>query len=150
MSPKKQERRRIGTILIEDGLITQDQLDQALDLQKTMALPIGEVLVSQGFINPSQLASALGRQLKIPYIPLSKYAHNPDAAKWVGRNFCEKYLVVPFDGDEKFFYISVANPIDRNPIDTLQSLLRKKIFTFIATPDEIKKMIDQVYSGIQP
>ncbi len=148
MVPKKHERRRIGSILIEDGLITQDHLDQALELQKTMAMPIGEVLIQQGFINASQLASALGRQLKIPYIPLAKYSHNPDAAKWVGRNFCEKYLVVPFDGDDKFFYISVANPLDRNPIDTLQSLIKKKIFTFIATPDEIKKMIDQVYSKI--
>lgn len=148
MTTKKPERRRIGTILIEDGLITQDHLEQALDLQKTLALPIGEVLIHQGFINASQLASALGRQLKMPYIPLSKFAHNPDAAKWVGRNFCEKYLIVPFDGDEKFFYISMANPLDRNPIETLQTLLKKKIFTFIATPDEIKKMIDQVYSKI--
>lgn len=146
MAPKKYERRRIGTILIEDGLITQEQLDQALDMQKTMPNPVGEILVSQGFINSNQLASALGRQLKIPYIPLSKYSHNPEVVKWIGRNFCEKYLVAPFDGDEKFLYISVSNPLDRNPIDTLQSLLKKKIFMFIATPDEIRKMIEQIYS----
>ena len=142
MEIRKQERRRIGAILIEDGAITQDQLDQALDLQKTIPKPIGEVLISQGIINPVQLASALGRQLKIPYIPLLKYSCNPEAIKWVGKNFCEKYMVVPFDGDEKYFYMSVANPLDRNPIDTLQALIRKKIFTFIATPEEITKTIE--------
>lgn len=145
MAPKKFERRRIGSILIEDGLITQEQLDQALDMQSSMAKPVGEILISLGFINSTQLASALGRQLKIPYIPLTKYAHNLDAAKWVGKNFCEKYSLVPFDGDEKYFYVSVSNPLDRNPIDTLQTLVKKKIFMFIATPEEIQKMIEQVY-----
>ncbi len=146
MEPKKPERRRLGAMLIEDGVITQEQLDRALDLQKTIAKPVGELLISQGFINPTQLASALGRQLKIPYIPLLKYACNPDAAKWVGKNFCLKYMVVPFDGDDKVFYISVANPLDKNPIDTLQALLKKKIFMFIATPEEIVKTIEQIYA----
>ena len=145
MEKIKQERRRLGSILIEDGSISQAQLDQALDLQKTMAKPVGEILVSQGFITPNQLTSALGRQLKIPYVPLLKYSHNPDAAKWIGKNFCLKYMVVPFDGDDKNFYLSVANPLDKNPIDTLQVLLKKKIFTFIATPEEIQKMIEIVY-----
>ena len=141
----KPQRRRIGSILIEDGDITQEQLDQALELQRTLAKPVGEVLVSQGFITATQLVSALGRQLKIPYIPLLKYSHNPDAAKWVGKNFCLKYTLVPFDGDDKVFFVSMANPLDHNPIDTLQALLKKKIYTFIATPDEIEKMIKLVY-----
>ncbi len=145
MNKVKNERRRLGAILIEDGTITQDQLDQALDLQRTIPKPVGEILVSQGFINSVQLTSALGRQLKIPYIPLLRYSHNPDAAKWVGKNFCLKYIVVPFDGDDKNFYISCANPLDKNPIETLQALIKKRIFTFIATPEEIIKMIEQVY-----
>lgn len=145
MEKPKKERRRIGAILIEDGAITQQQLDLALDLQMTVGKPVGEVLISQGFINSTQLTSALGRQLKIPYIPLLKYSHNPDAAKWVGKNFCLKYMVVPFDGDDKTFFISVANPLDQNPIDALQSLVKKKIFTFIATAEEIQKMIEVVY-----
>src|SRR4051812_29497945 len=99
MERKKPERRRLGAILIEDGAITREQLDQALDLQKTVAKPVGELLISQGFINPTQLSSALARQLKIPYIPLLKYSHNPDVTKWVGKAFCIKYTVVPFDGD---------------------------------------------------
>lgn len=146
MSAKKPERKRIGAILIEDGSITQDQLDQALDLQKTVAKPVGEILISQGFINAVQLASALGRQLKMPYIPLLKYSHNPEAAKWVGRDFCQKYTLVPFDGDDKSIYISVSNPLDRNPIDSLQTFLKKKIFIFISTPDEIVKMTELVYA----
>ncbi len=145
MQKPKNERRRLGAILIEDGAITQDQLDQALDMQKTITKPVGEILISQGFINSTQLTSALGRQLKIPYMPLLRYSHNPDAAKWVGKNFCLKYMVVPFDGDEKNFYISVANPLDKNPIETLQALIKKRIFTFIATPEEIEKMIALVY-----
>ena len=145
MQYNKSPRKRLGSILIEDGLITHEQLDQALEFQKTLTKPIGEVLVTQGFITTTQLTSALGRQLKIPYIPLLKYAHNPNAAKWVGKNFCLKYTLVPFDGDEKSFYVSVSNPLDKNPIETLQVLLNRRIFTFIATPDEIIQMIKLVY-----
>lgn len=146
MEQKKPERRRIGAILIDDGLLTLEQLNLALEAQKATGKPLGETLIAQGYIDDKQLASALGRQLKIPYIPLLKYSHNPEAAKWVGRDFCVKYTLVPFDGDEKTFYVSMANPLDRNPIDSLQTFLKKRICTFIGTPDEIRKTIDMLYS----
>ncbi len=142
---KKTERKKIGVILLEDGAITQAQLDQALEMQKTSTKPLGEVLIQEGMINEKQLISVLGRQLKIPYLPILKYTHNPEASKWVGKNFCQKYNLVPFDGDERVFYISMANPLDRNPINSLQVLLKKKIFVFIATSEEIHKMIELVY-----
>ncbi len=145
MENKKTTKRRIGAILIEDGVISQEQLSAAIDMQITVKKPLGEVLVSQGVINMVQLTSILGRQLKIPYMPILRYSCNSDVAKWVGRTFCLKYCLVPFDGDDKTLYVAVSNPIDLNPIDSLRILLKKRIFIFIATPDEINKLITVMY-----
>ena len=94
-------RKRIGEILIEEGLLSKENLEEALNHQKKEGGLIGQLLLRLGYISEPQLIAALGKQLSIPYLPLENYSLNTEALENFDEEFLRRNVMTVFDQDEK-------------------------------------------------
>ncbi len=143
MNPKI--KRKIGEILIEDGLLSKAQLEEALACQKEKGGLIGKILIEKKFVDEESLVGALGKQFKVPYIPLKSYAINPDMAGMLSADFCHENTVVAFDCDAKKVYVAVADPMSDAAVEKIRSLTGRVPQVFLARISEILNAIYFIY-----
>ena len=86
---------RIGDLLMREGLITREQLDKALQEQRTNGTRVGYNLVKLGFIQETELTKQLARQYRMPAVDLSKFEVDPRIAKLIPSELATKHLVLP-------------------------------------------------------
>lgn len=133
--------RKIGEILIEDGLLSQNQLNEALAWQSEKGGLLGQILVTKKFLEEDHLVSALGKQFKIPYIPLKNYSLNPDMANLLKADFCHQNLLVAFDCDSKRIYLAVGDPNEK-AIEQVKALTGLLPQVFLS---KISEILDAIY-----
>ncbi|HNX68764.1 MAG TPA: hypothetical protein PLL75_07335 [Candidatus Omnitrophota bacterium] len=143
MSPRI--KRRIGEILIEDGLLTQAKLEEALAHQKEKGGLIGQILVELKFVDEDTLISALGKQYKIPYLPLKNYSINPDMAEILKADFCHENTLVAFDCDSKKVFVAVGDPHNMEAVEKIQTLTERVPQVFLSKISEILNAIYFLY-----
>jgi type IV pilus assembly protein PilB len=136
---------KIGEILIEVGLLSKAQLGEALAIQKEKGGMIGEIFVRKQFIDEESLVGALGKQFKVPYIPLKNYAINPDMADVLTADFCHAHTTVAFDCDQKKVYIAIANPASGTVIEEIRTLTGRTPQVFLGKVSEILNAIYFIY-----
>jgi hypothetical protein len=138
-------KQRVGEILIEDGLLSPAQLQEALDFQKEKGGLIGQILVDKKYVSEDNLISALGKQYKMPYIPLKNYAINPDMAQMLQADFCHENLLVAFDCDHKRIHVAVADPLNDAAIEKIKTLTGRIPQVFLSKISEILNAIYFLY-----
>ncbi|MBI4710999.1 MAG: hypothetical protein HY767_00835 [Candidatus Omnitrophica bacterium] len=143
MTPKT--KRRIGEILIEDGLLSKAQLEEALAWQKEKGGVIGRILIEKNFVDEESLIGALGKQFKVPYIPLKNYAINPDMAGMLTSEFCHTNTVVAFDCDHKKVYVALADPMNDAVVEKIRTMTGRIPQVFISRLSEILNAIYFIY-----
>lgn len=139
------EHRKIGEILIEDGLLTHEQLQQTLAIQKEKGGLVGRILVDMKFVSEEDLISALGKQYKIPYMPLKNYAINPDMANILKSDFCHENFLVAFDCDAKRIYIAIADPGNLPVIENIKTMTGRNPQVFLSRVSEILNALYFLY-----
>jgi type IV pilus assembly protein PilB len=135
----------IGEILIEDGLLSKAQLEEALVFQKEKGGLIGQILIDKKFLDEESLIGALGKQFKVPYIPLKNYAINPDMSGILSANFCHENMAVAFDCDHKKVYVAVADPMNSAAVEKIRTLTGRIPQVFLARISEILNAIYFIY-----
>jgi type IV pilus assembly protein PilB len=138
-------KRRIGEILIEDGLLTKPQLEEALAHQKEKGGLIGKILIEKNFVEEESLISALSKQFKIPYLSLKNYSINPDMAEVLKSDFCHENMLVAFDCDPKKIYIAVADPMNDAAAEKVKALTGRIPQVFLSRIPEILNAIYFIY-----
>ena len=143
MAPKI--KRKIGEILIEDGLLSKVQLEEALAQQNEKGGLLGSILIEKHFVGEESLVSALGKQFKIPYLPLKSYSINPDMAEILPAAFCHENQAVAFDCDHKKVYVAVADPMNEAAIEKIKTLTGRIPQVFLSRISEILNAIYFIY-----
>ncbi|OGX12517.1 MAG: hypothetical protein A2351_03530 [Omnitrophica bacterium RIFOXYB12_FULL_50_7] len=138
-------KRRLGEILIEEGLLSKAQLEEALAFQKEKGGLIGKILIDKRFVEEESLIGALGKQFKVPYIPLKNYAINPDMSGMLSANFCHENMAVAFDCDAKKVYVAVADPMNDAVVEKIRSMTGRIPQVFLAKISEILNTIFFIY-----
>ncbi len=136
---------RLGDLLIDAGVITQEQLGQALANQKITKRRLGDELVQSGIITERQVVDALTMQLGIDFIDLTTTEINPDMTKLVPKNLAKRYSVVPVRtrGDE--LYLAMSDPLNFIATEEVRAASRKRIVPMIAMQSGIDHAISQLY-----
>ncbi|MFH1259403.1 MAG: type IV-A pilus assembly ATPase PilB [Elusimicrobiota bacterium] len=140
-------KKKLGAILIEVGLITPQQLDQALAAQKKQGGKLGQVLIQMGFIAEEVLLGFLGRQCGVNFVKLSDYGEiTRDAVKLVPENIARHQLIIPIACEGNLLTVAMANPLNVFVIDDLRLMTGKEMQVVLASEQEIKNAIDKIYS----
>lgn len=143
---------RLGEILLKQNLISEEQLNKAIQAQKKEKGRIGETLVKMGFISEEDMAAALGTQLVIPYyssenVELLKPQSDQTLYKTVPPDFAKKNLVLPLSKTLNSLTCAVSDPLDLLMLDNLRMVTGCEINLVIATPTALKKAINDFYFG---
>ena len=146
-------RLKLGEILIQQGLITEDQLKKAIDKQKTDKGRIGEILVGLGIITEEDIAAALGTQLGIPFYAsdspelLNPKPEDQSLEELVPADFAVKNNILPLSKTLNSLTCAVDDPLDLLLLDNLRQLTGCEINLVIATASAIQKAVNQFYYG---
>lgn len=136
---------RLGDLLVDAGVITEDQLMSALKSQKESKRRLGDELIQTGVITERQLIDALMMQLGIDYVDLSTTEIPPEMAQILPKNIAKKHSVVPIRtrGDE--LYLAMADPLNFIASEEVRSATRKRVVPVIATQSGIDRAISALY-----
>lgn len=139
------KRKKIGQLLIEAGHIGEKELNIALTEQKKRAKRIGQVLVELGYLSEDKLLPVLGKQLKVPFVDLSKTEISPDVLKMVPEKICRKHNLVPISFDGKNLMIGMADPLQVFIIDEIQFQNQCEVIRAICSENQINDATDRLY-----
>jgi type IV pilus assembly protein PilB len=143
---------KIGDILLQQGLITEEQLRKVLEVQRTERGRVGEILVKLGFVSEENMTSALGLQLGIPFYSSSnpellQPSMNQGLDKLVTADFAKKNNIIPLKRNANTLTCAVADPLDLFMIDNLRRVTGCEINLVLASPTAIKKAMAAFYFG---
>lgn len=147
MSKKPLTNQRIGNILIEQGLITPQQLEEVLKMQSAgNKKRIGEILVELGTISREELFEVLQYIYETEYIDLSTYVIDPEVISLIPEKIALQYRLIPLSINDNELVVAMANPLDVYAIDFVRGHTKiKKIKTMLAAEDDILSAINSYY-----
>ncbi|MBI3830397.1 MAG: Flp pilus assembly complex ATPase component TadA [Planctomycetes bacterium] len=139
------ERKLIGAILIEMGVLDEATLQQGLEQQREKGVPIGQILIEMGVISEEDLLSALATQHDMPPVDLRNVQIAPEVIQMVSVSMAQMYQIVPIEFDGGELRVAMADPRNVNALDDLRFILNCNISGAVASPQQIKDAIDHYY-----
>ena len=139
--------RRLGDLLVADGLLTAEQLKKALAEQKGSPEKIGSVLVRLNFVNEDQLIGFLSRQYGVPSITLAQLDIESDVLKLVPAPIARKYEVIPVRKMGNSLALAMADPTNVFALDDISFMTNLQVLPLVASQTSIKKAIDRNYES---
>lgn len=140
--------KRLGEMLVETGIITSEQLQEALEEQKKSGGRLGQNLMALGYITEDVMAAFVGKQLGISYVSLSEYGEiSGDVTKVVPENICRHQTLVPISLEENVLTIAMADPLNVFTVDDLRVMTGYEIKVVISSEAEIKSAIEKYYGN---
>ena len=139
------ESELIGQLLIQRGLLTIGQLEQALIEQEKSGGLIGSILIKSGLIEEETFYNILSEQLGVKYLKLKNAKITPATIEAIPAKFATHYKLIPIDISEDTITVATSDPLDIHTLDDLQLLLKKEIKTVLASEREIVDAIKKHY-----
>ncbi|WP_442595264.1 GspE/PulE family protein [Neobacillus sp. D3-1R] len=139
-----QIRKRLGDLLVESGLISEEQLQGTLK-EKLPNQRLGDALLERGYITELQLIEVLEFQLGIPHISLYRYPFDTSLFSLVPKEVARRNILIPLRKEGEKLFVAMSDPMDFYTIDDLRLTTGFHIETAIATKDDILKAINKYY-----
>ncbi len=140
-------QKHLGEILIDNKLITPQNLEQALGVQKEKGGLIGQILVSMGFTTEVAIAQALTVQYGFPFLPLGGYEIDKEVAKSIPENVAKQYGLVAVDRVGQVLTVAMSNPLNEQAVEDIEMVTHFKIQLFVSTATDINDAIKRCYSA---
>ncbi len=142
---RSQKRVRLGDLLVEAGLITEGQLNLALQEQKHTGKKIGRVLVDMGLVPENKLLGTLSNHLKIPFIELRQFQLNNDVMQRLDESIARRFRCLLLADNNDGLLLAMADPLDLMAIDEVEKRLKKTVKPAIVRESELLATLDSVY-----
>ncbi|MBN3038658.1 MAG: Flp pilus assembly complex ATPase component TadA [Candidatus Omnitrophica bacterium] len=139
-------KEQLINILVENKLLTAEQLEEALKIQKQKGGRLSNILVSLKFIKEKDLMLALSKSLNIPPINLAKLDIKPEAIKSIPEHVARHYQLIPIAKMSSSLTVAVSDPLNIFALDDIRALTNYKIKTVLSTEEDIKEAIRKYYA----
>jgi MSHA biogenesis protein MshE len=139
------EKVRLGDLLVQQKLISLDQLQFALEQQKRSGRKLGRVLVDNAFVSEDQISEAIAKQLNIPYINLKYYNVNLEIVRRLPENQARRFRAVVLEERNGMLLVGMADPTDLFSFDEIARVLKRDIDVAVVTEGQLLETIDRVY-----
>ena len=139
------EKVRLGEILVQQKLLSEEQLGMALAEQKRSGRKLGRVFVEHGFVTEEQISGALARQLNIPYINLKFYQINTDLVRLLPETQARRFRALVLEDRKGTMLVGLSDPTDLFAYDEISRLLKQTIELAVVNETEVLAAIDRIY-----
>ena len=141
MATPRGPKKPLGQILFEKGLIKQEQLDEALKVQKNTTEQIGRILVELGSVTEKDVLRAHAEQLGIPFLELDRTSVDEDVAKAIPQSVVQRYNAVPIRRSGNRLTVAMADPTNVFALDDIRLITGYEIDPMLAAPDDINALL---------
>jgi type IV pilus assembly protein PilB len=138
---------RLGETLLRDGLLSREQLTQALAEQKASKQRLGYVLVKLGLVPELEITKVLARQFRMPAVDLSRFEVDPKILKLVPGDMAAKGVVLPLKREGRTLTVAMADPSDMGLLEDLKFITRFDLFPVIAGEFTLRALIEKHYQS---
>lgn len=142
-------KKKLGEILLEAGIITQDQLNDALEYQRMWGHKLGTALVAKGFITEDVLLRVLGSTLKLPIVDIARIRVPLDVIRIVPSHLAEKYDLIPIavetKGGRQTLIVAMSDPLNLEAVDELKFTTGYNIRPVLSTISGVTEAMRKYY-----
>ena len=143
---KKIIQKQLGELLIESKMISSQQLEEALKIQKERGtILLGQILVERGHTTEEAIALALTSQYGLPYLSLGGYEIDPEIVKLIPEEMARRHGVIAVDKIGSFLTVAMSNPLNAKAIEEVESLTGLKMQIFVSTSSDVNQIIDRTF-----
>ena len=139
--------RQLGQILVDDGLITAQQLDEATARHQAEKISLGRVLIEAGHVTERDLVRALASQIGIPFVDLSEYEIDARAATLISDTMAKRYTALPIGFQSGKLVVAMSDPANVLALDDIRTITGEDLTPVVATRDDVLDAIKR-YSGM--
>ncbi len=136
---------RLGDVLLQQRLISQDQLQQTLDLQRKTGKKMGRLLIESGIITEEGLANGLARQLRIPYVNLKTFPFRAELVKLLPESAARRFRALVLEDKDNRLLVAFADPLDLFAFDEVGRLTKRNIAMAVAPETQLTLAFDRLY-----
>ena len=143
------QKKSIGDVFVSSGLITEEQLQEALEKQQQLggSEKIGDVIVTMGLITEKEKVRCLGDVWGFQYVDLSEQTVDPEAVKCISQDLARRYKIIPLSRQNGTLTLAMKNPLDVFAIDEVRLVTGLEIEPVIATEEDIVAAVMQNYGS---
>jgi hypothetical protein len=146
----KLTKKRLGEILVHEGLVSEDQVAEALRCQATSGELLGELLVKLGYVSEQDIALTLANQFGLPYIDASRYYVSREIAEGFGIETLLAHRYVPLDRIGRILIVAVSGPIEEKVFEEVEKRTKCQIFLYVSTVSQVLQALKSGFQGAGP
>ncbi len=139
------EKIRLGEILLQQKLLTAENLTAALEEQKRSGRKLGRIFIDAGYVTEEQIGSALARQLQVPYINLKHFNIRPEVATRLPETLARRFRAIVLEDSGAFYRVGMADPTDLFAYDEINRVLKRDIQLAVVGESLLLQTIDRLY-----
>ncbi len=138
---------RLGELLLKENLITEEQLKQALEFQRSNGLKLGSALIKLGLVSEEDIAMILSKQLGYPSINISKFEVEPDVLSLIPADLARKYTLLPLHRMGHILTVAMADPTNLTAIEDIRFKTELNVQPVVAPETPLKMAIEKYYGS---
>ena len=135
----------LGALLIDEGLLTDAQLDAAVAEQTRTGKPLGRLLIESGTISEAELVRTLARQVGLEFVDLGDRMIDGSVAGLVNESLARRYQAIPIGWEDGKLLVAMADPSNVFAVDDIRALAGSEVRTVVATASQILETIDHLF-----
>ena len=144
-APGRPEKLRLGDVLVQQRLISQEQLQQTLELQRQTGKKVGRLLIETGIITEELLANGLARQLRIPFVNLKTFPFRADVVRLLPESAARRFRALVLEDKGDNLLVALGDPLDLFAFDELTRLLKRPIAIAAVPESHLALAFDRLY-----
>ena len=142
---EKKDLQKLGEILIHYKIITPEQLEEGLKIQKNKEKRIGEILIDLGRVTQDEINWVLGKQLDLPYVQVNIGSIDIQLSKNISEDTLRKFKAIPIMELNDELVIAMADPTDEEAIEAIKEITKRKLKYVLASFKNIDETINQIF-----
>lgn len=142
---EKKHLQKLGEILVHYKIITPEQLEEGLEIQKNREKRIGEILIDLGRVTQDEINWVLGKQLDLPYVQVNIGSIDIQLSKNISEDTLRKFKAIPIMELNDELVIAMADPTDEEAIEAIKEITKRKLKYVLASFKNIDETINQIF-----
>lgn len=140
------QKEKIGQLLLKHTSLTEDQLAEALEIQRESGLLIGEILLKKNYIHPHDIVKVICHQIEIPYVQdIDVESIDPEIIRNIPINYAKTHELIPTIETENSVSIIMTDPFNFDAINDLREIYKKDIIVIVSSPLKVNDAINRVF-----
>jgi type IV pilus assembly protein PilB len=142
---EKLTKKKLGELLVMEGLVTRDQVVDALNEQRRTGKLLGEILVSYGVVSEWDIASTIAKQFQLPFLLTSSYTIGREIQTLISAEVLHKYQAVPLDRFGNILAVAVSGLLTPEMVEELERLSACELSVYVGLPSDVRHTLEKTF-----